>query len=300
MIPFYQGAGGDSAWMLDWLFSLVFDMLAEKTVLPKLWEHIDPTDKWKPGTPPSAKQIAHALKTGALSVKGEEFKEAFKIVKDFSQYWQTDFLAPPDAASGDWWTQGKVAMRWAGMWDIKPLLNEIQPAFEWGTLLMPSITSETSPLGTGAAQRHLGGSEGGSARADLPFMVPKTTLDKPTLPLVLDFMQFCTAPDQIDWFNKNYDPPGYEPGTPIEQIFPDEKKRKAYQAYYTDVEGRNGVQPLSALSNGANKAQIAIMQNYLGDKLSLDQALDQLDQAVAQELDKVIAENPDWNANDWQ
>ena len=53
-------------------------------------------------------------------------------------------------------------------------------------------------------------------------MIPQTTVDDGKLDVAKDLVQYTTAPEQLQYWCDHQPVPCFEPGTPIEEVYPDQ------------------------------------------------------------------------------
>lgn len=288
--PFFQPTAGPLGWQLSWPLDIIVDPLMDEAIKTCDQDKNDILN---------LQEITWCIKKGHWKATDPRYKEAWKIMKDWSQYWQEGFLAPPP--EGDPFLQGKVAMKWWMTIWMPQYEGNPNLTFEWGTFYLPPITKETSALATGAPIRRMG-SQGQAAVGVQYVMIPKTTVDKGKLPLALDLAQYVTSPDMVKYWCTLQAIPCFEPGTPIEQVFPnDPKKQELYRGFFEPSAYQHGMRELrlTSLSADADAEAMKLMQEYLGGKIELDAAMVQLQKMLDEKVNTVIRQHPEWGADKW-
>jgi len=137
----------------------------------------------------SAEEFARAVKKKIIAGTDPEQKAVLALYPVWTKYWQKGFLTDPTPGL---FATGKVAMWWGGIFDLVPIMNDPLRKFQLGTFYCPQITAETSPLSTGAPMRMIGGASGEQ------WAITKTAVDKKTVDMCVDWIQYLTVPDNIN------------------------------------------------------------------------------------------------------
>jgi len=137
----------------------------------------------------SAEEFARAVKKKIISATDPEHKAVLALYPEWSQYWQKGFLVEPTPGL---FAQGKVAMWWGGIWEMANLMADPLRKFEVGTFYCPQITTATSQYSTGVPMRMIGGASGEQ------WAITKTAMDKKTVDMCIDWIQFLTVPDNVN------------------------------------------------------------------------------------------------------
>jgi hypothetical protein len=225
--------------------------------------------------------------------------ETWRVITEWSQYWQEGFLAPPP--EGDPFVQGKVAMQhMMNLW-LNRIANNPDVTFEWGTFYQPPLTQETSPLVEDVFIRRVG-NLGAPASGSQFLMIPMTTVERGKLPLALDLVQFTSAPEQLAYWCAYQPIPCFEPGTPVEEVYPDQPEMWVrMRGFFEPGAFDNGIRGFNFATFGHDAGTLAqkILQDYLGDAISLEEAAAELQTIMEDETAKAIREHPEWNADEW-
>jgi ABC-type glycerol-3-phosphate transport system substrate-binding protein len=279
---------------------LYIQNLAEDVLYGEIDHAIDETDIGQPDGIVSLKEGAWATRKGLFSPKKHPaFADALSLIKDQVPYWPTDWLAPADTAAGDPWVKQAVSQDWNhGPWRVDILRADPEVTFEWGTFALPPITAESSSLGKGLQVRALGGSSGSYLRLDLPFMIPMTTVEKSRLPLVLDFLRWMISPENIQYWNENAKPKGWDPiKQKFEEVFTDPVlQRELYGHYVPNPRGKDGQ---SIIWDQFTDQGFQVADLYFADRITLDECLNQLEVIWNNNVEAQIQEHPEWKTEAW-
>ena len=289
--PFFQPLAGPLGWLIGWVEAAMMDQLMYKLV--------ETCDFEVPFERMSIKEMTWCVKSGNFRADDPRFLEAWRIIKEYAPYWQDGYMAPPP--EGDPWAAGEVAMQhtmnlWLGRVMADPNIN-----FEWGTFYQPPLTTDTSDLVEEVRIRRVG-NLGAAASGSQFLMVPTTTVDNGMLGVARDLVQYTTAPAQLDYWCEHQPIPCFEPGTPVEEVYPDQPETwTRMRGFFEPGSFENGVTgfALTTFGQDAGSLSTRLLQEYLGDAITLEEAAEELQVIMEEEADKAIRENPEWNADGW-
>ena len=290
--PFLQPMAGPLGWLIGWPEGATTEQL--------LAEVIQACDVEAPFDRISDKEFARCVKTGEFQATDPRHMESWRLMKEWSAYWQEGFLAPPP--EGDLFAQGDVVMShtmnlWIGRVAGNPDID-----FEWGTFYQPPVTEESSEYATGVPIRRVG-NLGNAASGSQFLMIPQTTVENGKLEMARDLAQYTTAPEQLAYWCERQPIPCFEPGTPIEEVYPDDPttwtRMRGFFEPGSFERGVTGFGP-AALGQDVNTQTLKLMQDYLGDALTLEEAMEELQIIYEDAADQSILEHPEWNADEWE
>ncbi len=289
--PFFQPTAGTTGWLLGWPTDTLVDEMMDEVI--KTCDFEAPTDII------NVKEMTWCVKSGNFRTDDPRFMEAWRLMKDWSAYWQEGFLAPPP--EGQPFAQGTVAMQHLmNLW-INQIANNPEITFEWGTFYQPDVTEASTDLPSDAKPRRMG-NHGQPGSGSQFLMIPQTTVDKGKLAMALDLVQFTTAPEQLDYWCSKQPIPCFVPGTPIEEVYPDQPETWQHlRGFFEPGSFENGIREFrwTTFGHDADTQAMKLMQDYLGDAISLEDAMAELQMISEEEADKAIREHPEWNADQW-
>jgi len=289
--PFFQPMAGPLGWLIDWPIYAISDQLMD--------EVIRECDLDEPKDTLSVKELAWCVKTGVWRADDPRFLDTWRLIKEWSPYWQEGFLAPPP--EGDPFVQGEVVIQHTmNLW-LGRIANNPEITFEWGTFYEPPITEESSEYVSSVFIRRVGNTGAPASGAQF-LMIPLTTVEKGKLDMALDLCQFTTAPAQLEYWCARQAIPCYEPGTPIEEVFPDQpEKWTQLRGFFEPGAFQNGIRGFAFATFGHDAGTLAtkVLQDYMGDALTLEEAGVELQAILEEEADKAIREHPEWDADQW-
>lgn len=245
-ISFNMGANHD---MFTWAFGIIQDQVMDLRI-----KKIMGGRKESYGFGVSQKELCKAIKTGNYSAKDPDYMEVWRLIKDWSKYFQRGYLGVVDpSAIYRLFVNEKAAMMWSGSWSVKQLDNDPELKFHYGVFSFPGITKESSRFAGTGIVRGVGG-----ASAAGQFAVPTTTSRDPVkMKYTLDYLMFLTAPQNaiplvkdlglfIPNIKGSYDDPHMKPfmenfgrhiriahELPLTRDY-DEKFYKTFQSYMLD------------------------------------------------------------------
>lgn len=93
-------------------------------------------------------EMAAGTDNGLIDYSQSPFKDAFAMLKEFSQYWNSDFNSTDSATAIDLFLGGRVAMTSVGSW-TKHIIDQYEGiGFEYGIMMYPAVTEENYPGAT--------------------------------------------------------------------------------------------------------------------------------------------------------
>jgi raffinose/stachyose/melibiose transport system substrate-binding protein len=275
--PFFLNAGPNGRDYVDWFERQFMDML--------YWEKREELNALKGDNPDSiqltTEQFVRAYKKGLISPQDERYKESWKLVKGLSQYAQDGFTGAQLGDEQKYFVNEKVAMFEGSTGHVKIINEQLKPDFKWGTFqAIPPLTEETTDFATGEPTGRIG-----VIGAFANYNITKAAKERGNLDLAVDFLMFLSAP-------KNSGPMITELGHFVPMVkgvdIPEQLKDFApsvarrttlFQGYVSRLTPQFGDQYFKTL------------QLYLLDKVSLDEAMKQVDSYMMRATNQLIAEN---------
>ena len=116
-------------------------------------------------------------------------KQAYDLMKEFSQYWTSDYNGLDQESAIDMFIRGEVAMVQAMSTNLAGIETNVGDSFEFGVMPIPVITKETSEFAMGQSVI-LGG------QPDIIYGINKALESDPTkLAAAIDFVQYMSSPE---------------------------------------------------------------------------------------------------------
>lgn len=271
-IPFV--CTGQVAMQLPWVYQILQDQLwTDKLPL------MDVRQEQAGGFPGvDAQEFVRAYKKGIWSVRDPRNLEVYRILKEWSQYWNRDFLSN---TGGRLFITGKAAMFWDGSWSLPRMLRDPLRNFELGVFPCPMLTKETTPYAPGIQPRGVGGA------TSLQYCVTNHAIKSGKADLAVDLLMYITAPRNLgpmvaeaEMFVPNS--PGVK-GSPI--LAPFEKTLEAGHVLF----GGDSIDQQYA------DQWYRALQSYLGGQYTLDQLAGHLERFAEAAIERLIKQNPQWN-----
>jgi raffinose/stachyose/melibiose transport system substrate-binding protein len=287
--PFLQPTAGPLGWLVDWPRWVIQWQLFD--------DAMDEVDIQAPFDVITQYEVVRAYKKGIFTPKDPRYKETWRMMKEWSQYWQEGFLAPPE---GDAFVEGKAAMKHTMTLWIPQIAGNPDITFDWGTFYQPMITAESSRYATGVTPQRVGNS-GAGASASMFFMIPQTTVKAGNLAKGLDLLKFMTSPDRLAYWCQKQTIPCFAPGTPVDKVYPGDPDSQRQMAGFFDPPAfENGSSNLnfSGIGGDTGTQLMKLLQEYLADAMSIDEVVDEIDQIIQIGVEDLLAANPDWK-KDW-
>lgn len=134
-------------------------------------------------------EMVKAFDEGTLDFTSDSIKDSFDLMKDFSQYWTSDYNGLDQKTAIDMFIRGEVAMVQAMSTNLTAISANVGDSFEYGVMAIPVITTQTNENAMGKSVI-LGG------QPDIIFAVNKACEADPVkLAAAIDFAQFMSSPD---------------------------------------------------------------------------------------------------------
>ena len=134
-------------------------------------------------------EMVKAFDEGTLDFTSDSIKDSFDLMKDFSQYWTSDYNGLDQKTAIDMFIRGEVAMVQAMSTNLTAISANVGDSFEYGVMAIPVITTDTNKNAMGKSVI-LGG------QPDIIFAVNKACESDPKkLAAAIDFAQFMSSPD---------------------------------------------------------------------------------------------------------
>jgi ABC-type glycerol-3-phosphate transport system substrate-binding protein len=228
------------------------------------------------------KELVAGIKNGTYSPKNADYQEAWKLYKQWSQYWEPNaagqkgpYTTSADAALPAFY-QGKVGMIYNGQWlNGQPAMAKVK--FKWGFFKFPQITPASSSFATPGAK---GVGIWGAWNA-IALGIPVATQKRGNLALALDFMRFATAP-------QNNIPIALDIGNfPVVKGY---KPEGAFNTLFYDLLKHPTMQFAAEATLGPEwlNNRIAVQQQYILGMESLDQAMTDMQRYTNQAADRMV------------
>lgn len=239
--------------------------------------------------------VAWAITNDVLRGDSPYVTEVARLIKEMAdRCWNEDWTAPEAAV--DYFRTGRTAMVQQGFWALSGYVNAPERDFELGSFVLPLVTTDSSEHATSATVRRWGGLEGGEIGN--AFFIPQTTVDKGTLPIVLDLLQFLTArPTNDKWCEVQW-PPCIRPGESVEDVVTDPVQREHVYGFFNPV-----MSPETAnrgMNHGPDVETFRrLLDLYLAESITIEEFGAQLQDAYVRWADMAVTTNTQWNTEAW-
>lgn len=274
--------------MADYNVGWSFDLMNEH-ILSDRYKEIDVDDV----VGIQMREMVRALDLGLIDYTDPQFKESFRIIKEWSQYWTPGFNALSVSESHDMFLRQDSPMLFNGSWTLKGtemcLAGDVEGVsfepFDYGIVSFPELTGQTSEYVDESVDfPELGGPA-------FAFAVPATVIDSGKMEATIDFYQYFTAPENFKILAEEaYD-------IPIIKNIEIDEKIKGFLPKGPVVTGR-------LFGDGLNSTTLAdyvfkMTQLYLDNQMELDQLAQEIQNEYVKYAN-IIKENNDWNeSNNW-
>lgn len=142
------------------------------------------------------RELVAGIKHRTFSPMNADYQEAWKLLKQWSQYWQPNAIANlgtvnvAQVKSMAQFLRGQVGMTYVGTVQANIALSTVKVPFKWGVFRFPQVTPASSTFATpGEKGVGIWGADNG-----YPWCVPTVTSKRGTTALAVDFIRWFTAP----------------------------------------------------------------------------------------------------------
>ncbi len=281
--------GASQLWNMEWNVQLLEDQLNDPVIRAtnQAW------DKDR-NTTPNIEMMTWAITNGVMRADSPASLNIFRLLKEMSQYWNSDWAAPEET---DYFLAGRAATYHWGSWDLSRYHKDPERTFNISAFAFPKVTKESSPYASDGPPRRFGRAEGGDIGS--AFFIPKTTVDRGSLPIAVDLLQYLTArPTNDEWCGVQY-PPCIPKGKAVADVVSDPKEVELLSAFFDppvtpETAGRQLNYPA-----GLQDARMRLAVEYLQDRLTLEEFGKQLQAEFERTAKQAITEHPEWDAAKW-
>jgi raffinose/stachyose/melibiose transport system substrate-binding protein len=229
------------------------------------------------------KELVTGIKNGTYSASDPSYQEAWKLFKDWSQYWQpgpaatTGVTNQPGNTAYIPFITGKAAMYMDGSYAISTLNGDTQRNFDYGYFRFPQITPASSQYAT-AGEKGVGIF---GPCCGYIFSVPQSLSKNPDLlKTTIDFIYYATTPDNASLLAADA---GMVPISIGAKMDTDQKffaYNIAHPARLTLAE--------TALPPEFEATRMTLLQDYITGNKTLDQVMTEMQQDMNNAADEVI------------
>ena len=269
-IPFWLALAGDTRWEIDWYRRFIGDQLLVD-VGQEMDAGIDDNDDQYGSI--SQMESVWGVLTGVWEATDPRVGEYFRIINDWSAYFQPGYASPPEllAEVAAEFLRGNVAMTTVGRWRIATVEQYPGLDFQWATFFMPPIDSEFSEYATGEPIRRHGGAGAPASTVMVPLYIPtQLTEDADKLAAAVDLIQYVTAPVSLDRYCDALLIPCFEAGTPVDEIFEGDPVRMSQmRAFFepapVDIPVVGYGNPLGSVQGGGDEVSRLMVEYFQGN-----------------------------------
>lgn len=134
-------------------------------------------------------EICKGMDEGKIDFNDDSMKAGFELMKEFSQYWTSDYNGLDQNTAVDMFARGEVCMVQAMSTKLESVEVTVGDSFEYGVMPVPVITEETRE-GVLGRSVILGG------QPDIIFGINKALEeDEAKFAAALDFVQYMSSPE---------------------------------------------------------------------------------------------------------
>jgi hypothetical protein len=239
-------------------------------------------------------RLSWAISKGLFKATDPRFLEVAKLVKEFTPYWNKDWLAPSNQDGFSEFVNKRTAMYMSGSWDLQNMSTDTTRDFQFATFYMPKVTAESSQFANNNPISRGGSVQGyGDGNA---FFMPKTVESKGNnLAIARDIVQYIVNKPQNEKYCATLFMPCIPEGKKMEDVVKDPVKLDQMRGF---------VEPL-ALATTQNAAwfvgpladtYLRLFQQYATDRISLEE----FGKQYQTEMERWAKQNITKNSNTWK
>lgn len=231
----------------------------------------------------SQKELVAAIRRGDYSALDPQWQEQLRLLKEWSRYWDPSWVAMTVDDAQRSFVQGRSAMMWHSSARGRLIQADTLRTFEYGTFAFPTITTESSPYATGIPAPAIGGYTGAGS-----FTIDAASETRGTRDEAVDFLRFMTAPDNL--IPLHADLGAYAPGLRGDlDIAPE------IVPFLESLD--RGTFRIESFFRGLTRQYsddfVRVLQEYILDRVTLDEAAEQIQAFMDQAATDLIQTN-DW------
>lgn len=134
-------------------------------------------------------EMVKGFDEGTLDFTSDSIKESFDLMKEFSQYWTSDYNGLDQKTAIEMFIRGEVAMVQAMSTQLAGIIENVGDSFDFGVMAIPAITKATSE---NAMEKSviLGGQP-----ANIFAINKSCEADPKKLAAAIDFVQYMSSPE---------------------------------------------------------------------------------------------------------
>lgn len=224
----------------------------------------------------SKNELVEATDQGLIDFTKDPFRSAFELLKDFSQYWNSDFNSTDQEQIRDLWMSEKIAMYMTLSSSMQDFNRMEELGFDYGIMNAPILTEDNYPNVTGKSLNNGG-------RMVTAYGITQNA-DEKKQAASIDFVNYMMSPDVLKRLMNEfmYLPPlaDMELSDELQGWLTQENEDTLRANYFGNATFKEFVD-----------FQVLSGQLYLGDELDLDTYLQELNQEWKAQSDKAKAEN---------
>lgn len=219
-------------------------------------------------------ELVAGIENGAYSAHNADYQESWRLIKEWSRYWQRGFAGTSNA--GALFLKGQAAMYFVGAYNVPTVESSVPKGhtFGWDVFPLPQITPASSPFAT-AEPKNVGvwGAWGSGA-----YCITYVAQKRGNVDLARDFLFFLSAPRQAatvsisDGFLPIYAEVPIKGSNPLET--------RLYEKFNDVMQHPCALATAqTALGPALQLKRTKVLQSYLTGQISLDAAMGEMQSA---------------------
>lgn len=222
-------------------------------------------------------EMAAAIDQGDIDMTKPQFTDAYKLLKEWSQYWAEGYNSTKKNDAYDMFLRGEAAMTFTLSSNLQYFQESEVNDFDYASFPFPKVTSDSSKYANGTLFEM-------GAGPDDTYSIP-SSVDDEKADAAVDFMMYASSPEGARYLEEKLN----RISTVKDVDQPD--NLEGFQ-----LEGEQNPMNLISSENFQNAATYSQKngQLFLQGEMSIDEFSQELQKTLKSEADKLIQEN-DWN-----
>lgn len=238
----------------------------------------------------STMEKAVAYKNGTVNASDGKFLSYFEPLKELVPYMNDSWASKTDLEQK--FMNEEVAMYWTGSW-LPMKIEDAGVDINYGSFPFPTPTSNTVPgVTTDTVTSGAVGGPSGSFQYSVSSEAANKTMSPEKLEVVIDWLMYITAPERVTEIVNEYGSfcPVVDGATPLEGM---DGLLDNLNADYVNFDGGQSISGVMA------DTTFRYLHQYMLGEVTLEECEEALDQTMSEEVDTAIADNPDWDIDQY-
>lgn len=231
-------------------------------------------------------EVAIAFKNGTYDVRDPKYLHFWQFLKEQTAYMPTDFLSPTQNGKAvlNMFVNENIAMYFDGSWATNDL-KLANPSFEFGMFPFPVPEQSTDSYATSVSSKNSIGGPSAAFQFAIPSQMGNKSLSDEKLEACLDWLMYITTPENNSLIVNDL-------GSFVPTVV-GATAQPGSEAILESLNDRALMLEGGTMTLGVTylDAYYRTYQEYLGDKITLEEAAERLAPLAEQAADKIITDS---------